>query len=377
MTEDLARFRDVEYGELVQEGFTEPGPGEMVQFEYGLWETAESTAIECHANVDTWSWRLSAVCHAVFDREGESGLNKIAGSLNEEGATLLRNYVRPRLPLTNLNPRARAQLLSFENLSLYHFRMAAPLYELSPESYVTLLETAGNEEKSARWVQRQVKLIKKSLKYVDPGEIETASDSYRVIKGDLTSAIAALGPESVDCIITDPPYEREAIESYAKLSSVASVVLKQGGSLIVMCGQSHLPEFLEALKTEMGYQWTVAYLTPGGQAPQISGRRVNTFWKPVVWLVKETYDGDWIGDVANSPTNNNDKRFHEWGQSEAGMADLIERFTYPDQTILDPFCGGGTTGYAALSLGRKFVGIDRESSAVNQTKKRLKELEAS
>ena len=40
-------------------------------------------------------------------------------------------------------------------------------------------------------------------------------------------------------------------------------------------------------------------------------------------------------------------------------------------TILDPFMGSGTTGLAALALGRKFIGIEREPKYFEVAKRRL------
>ena len=74
-----------------------------------------------------------------------------------------------------------------------------------------------------------------------------------------------------------------------------------------------------------------------------------------------------------SSVNDNDKRFHEWGQSVSGMTDIIQRFTNPGDIILDPFLGGGTTGVAAVSMGRKFIGTDIKSANVEKARERIKE----
>ena len=80
---------------------------------------------------------------------------------------------------------------------------------------------------------------------------------------------------------------------------------------------------------------------------------------------------EWFGDVAISKPNDNDKRFHGWGQSESGMADLVERLTKPGQLICDPFLGGGTTAVVSLALGRRFVGCDIKAAHVEQAKSRV------
>ena len=198
------------------------------------------------------------------------------------------------------------------------------------------------------------------------------TDRYQLFTADIATAKEQAAPESLDWIITDPPYPKEYLQVYDDLGQFAVRALKPGGSLICMAGQSYLPEILSVLSRHLSYQWTLAYLTPGGQSAQLWQRKVNTFWKPLLWLIKGKYQGDWIGDVCRSVAN--DKRYHHWGQSESGMADIIERFTYPGQWIGDPFVGGGTTALVAVQMNRLFKGWDNDPEALEATKARLAEV---
>ena len=54
---------------------------------------------------------------------------------------------------------------------------------------------------------------------------------------------------------------------------------------------------------------------------------------------------------------------------------LLERIimasTNKGDLILDPFMGSGTTGVAAVKLGRRFVGIDKEKEYIELSQKRI------
>lgn len=253
----------------------------------------------------------------------------------------------------------RREVLSFS----HHVEVA----DLKPEQQDYWLDLAEKEGLSRNGLRRQ---IKQRERLAIPAGMPALPERCRLIAGDFASADIA--PESVDCIITDPPYPAEFIDLYKVLAEKASLWLKPGGSLLAMAGHYHLPQVLDALASGgLDYHWTVAYLTPGGQAVQVFPRRVNTFWKPVFWFVKGKYEGDWIGDVARSDPNDNDKRFHDWGQSESGFADLIGRFTRPGQVICDPFMGGGTTGAAALAMNRQFIGIELDDATFKTAQARI------
>ncbi|MGD9729880.1 MAG: site-specific DNA-methyltransferase [Nitrospiraceae bacterium] len=179
--------------------------------------------------------------------------------------------------------------------------------------------------------------------------------------------------ESVDAIITDPPYPQEFIALFDELGALAARVLKPGGSLIALVGQSYLPQYIELLSRHLDYHWTIGVHTPGGQAVQLWAKEVNTFWKPALWFTKGKRDGQWQSDFIRTDANNNDKAHHAWGQSEQLTVGLVERGSLRGDTVLDPFLGGGTTGVVCQASGRKFIGIEIDEDTATKAIRRIAE----
>lgn len=213
---------------------------------------------------------------------------------------------------------------------------------------------------------------REAAKAAIPADLPSVTERYTVIHGDLANITDdQIADGSLDWIITDPPYPKEYLPVYDSLAEFSARKLKDGGSIICMIGQSYLPQIVASLSRCLTYRWTHAYMMPG-QGVTVWDRNVNTFWKPLLWYTKGDYSCAQLSDVFKSDMN--DKRFHHWGQSEGGMAQIVERFTLPGQVVCDPFSGGGTTGVVSVQLNRRFIGIDISEDAVKQTKARLVEI---
>jgi DNA modification methylase len=57
-------------------------------------------------------------------------------------------------------------------------------------------------------------------------------------------------------------------------------------------------------------------------------------------------------------------------------ARCIVTSTDPGDIVLDPFVGSGTTGVAAISLGRRFIGIDVSAEYLTVAERKIRETES-
>jgi len=173
-----------------------------------------------------------------------------------------------------------------------------------------------------------------------------------------------IADNSIDLIVTDPPYPKEFIPLHGDLSKFASRVLKPGGYLLSLEGKMFLPEVMEQLSKHLTYRWTIAYLMPGGAGhSQANGFIVQREeWKPILWFSKDPMPRTSLTRDAVGWEQKREKSDYEWQQSVTGFEELIQLFSVQGQTVLDPMMGAGTTGIAAVRTKRKFIGIELDKS---------------
>jgi hypothetical protein len=213
-----------------------------------------------------------------------------------------------------------------------------------------------------RRVLRLIRDDQADLRPIPEHPVELLSD---IRLGDFRTVLADIPDESLDLILTDPPYPAEFLPLWSDLAEFAAAKLAPHGVLAAMSGQTHLPEVYHRLGEHLTYRWTMAYLMSGA-ANVVHARRVSTMWKPI--LVYGSSDRR-LHDVATSKAA--DKDYHGWGQSESGMYDLLRLLADPGATVCDPFVGGGTTAVVAGAHGCHFIGAELDPEVYERARKRV------
>jgi len=213
---------------------------------------------------------------------------------------------------------------------------------------------------------------------------------------DRRTGLYTLGDGSVDHVITDPPYEAEA-------HTASRLVARSGGVLkeepldfeaisdqervkvaarlariarrwsLVFCQAEAI--WLWRLAMQVGgasYKRSCVWVKPGAK-PQYSGDRPGIGYESIVVCHapgRSSWNGGGRLGVFEFTTPNHG-RLHMTEKPLALMETLVRLFTDPGDTILDPFMGSGTTGVAAIHLGRNFIGWEKDPRYFRVAQRRL------
>lgn len=215
------------------------------------------------------------------------------------------------------------------------------------------------------------------------------SDRWRILQGDSLHLLKTLEPSSVDAFITDPPYGTndgrgkrfaqggDTAASFALAwdcdlptawLAEAARLLKPGGACAVFTDAKRPGDVWDAGETA-GLQGCHTFYWAKPDPPPTPRPNFASAVEVGVYLIKpgpRTWNGGGMHrNVFESPLAHKVDgagmyRFHPTQKPVAVMAWLIEAMTNPGDLVVDPFCGSGTTGVAALRLGRRFIGIERD-----------------
>ncbi|BBL93149.1 methyltransferase [Thermus thermophilus] len=207
-------------------------------------------------------------------------------------------------------------------------------------------------------------------------------------QGDALEALAHLKTGSVDAVITDPPYgtggwkrpepgqgaspyARKVVEPWDafSLAWLPEALRVARGPVVFFLPQSRLEEAL-AFARERGLPWRLLIWGKPDPRPRPTGPAYA--FEPVLALRPLPGRGKDL-HLASSPRPGRDGEAtgHPHQKPVSVMAWLVELASRPGEVVMDPFMGSGSTGEAALRLGRGFIGVEREPFWFEVAQKRL------
>lgn len=250
-------------------------------------------------------------------------------------------------------------------------------------------------------------------------EIEHAVN--RVLLGDCIALMNSLPEQCVDLVFADPPYNMQlqgdlwrpnntkvdAVDdhwdrfaSFAEYDaftrdwlSAARRVMKDTATLWVI-GTYHNIYRVGAILMDLGF-WILNDIVwiKTNPLPQMKGVRFCNAHETLLWVKKSKNQAKYTFHYRAMKAGNEDRQMrsdwyipicsgaerltvrgekaHTTQKPEALLHRIITATSNPNDLVLDPFCGTGTTPAVAKRLGRRFIAIDREENYVEVARKRI------
>ena len=212
-----------------------------------------------------------------------------------------------------------------------------------------------------------------------------------LIHGDCLRVLPKLPDESIDLVITDPPYNSNSVdwdrkddEFHFRWLKEINRILKTGGSLYVFFAPLNMYGIEGYIRKNFKLKNICVWYHPNlyGAGTSYGQDRWKSTWDVIFYAVK--------GDRAKHGKNISQEAWKKYGRGfdvfefpqprpllhKAQkplelVKKLIDVSSNEGDIVLDPFLGSGTTMKACLELNRNCIGIEKELEYIQITKRRL------
>ena len=223
-----------------------------------------------------------------------------------------------------------------------------------------------------------------------------------IINQDCIAGMKEIPDESIDCIVTDPPYRITSRGTSGTMSGywtnketrqgrifehndidIAEYlpefyrVLKDGSHCYIMCNNVNLPRFFEVIGKS---SFNFVKLLVWDKCTKICGTYYMGQVEHIFLLRKGAHRP--INDCGCSDllsfANNRDKmrdgsNVHDSQKPVGLFQTLIQNSTDKGGVILDPFVGSGTAAIAAIKAKRHFIGFEIDPKYCSLAQRRIKQ----
>ena len=222
-------------------------------------------------------------------------------------------------------------------------------------------------------------------------------------KGDCLELMRGVGTESIDLIVTDPPYK---IATGGVPNETNNVILNKNRPKGILTEHSQLikiipkfsdwiPECYRVLKngTHAYFMINSSNLIELANGIEKAGFKIHNIltWKknnctPSQFYMKNCEfvifcrkgKAKYINNIGDSKTvhefnNISGKKVHPTEKPIELMKFYIENSSEENDTVLDPFMGSGSTGVACVNTFRNFIGFEIDEIYFNIASKRIEE----
>ncbi|MCY4419457.1 MAG: site-specific DNA-methyltransferase [Cytophagales bacterium] len=232
-----------------------------------------------------------------------------------------------------------------------------------------------------------------------PNRITLEVEDFKLLLGSVEA-------DTADLILTDPPYSisrktgfkqlgKNSIERFAvsmdfgkwdhqeiDMNSFAKAsyrALRVGGTIICFYDLWKITKVQEAFLSAGFGMIRLIIWEKKNPVPLNSHRIYLSNSREIAVLgvkgAKPTFNSRYDNGIYDFPIHR-EKRIHPTQKPLKLMERLIEKHSNPDNLILDPFLGSGTTALAAKELKRRFIGGDINPVYVEKARKRIEDSDA-